>query len=354
MKDINVFLKQEVDRAKTPSVHYAFFDTNSTIHQFSYGLRNIKTNAEINNSTTYNLFSVTKTFTALAVLQLAETGKLHLKDRVSEYLPGFAYSNEITIEQLLNHTSGIPNPLPLRWTHLSTEHNDFNRNSFFKDIFEKNNKLKFTPGSKFAYSNLGYVLLGQLIEQVSGKTYEAYIEKNIFENCGSGSNELSFTIEPAVHATGYQKRMTFINVLLGFMIDKKKFMGAAEGKWKPFNNFYVDGISYGGMIGSASGLIKYAQSLLKRDSLLLNDAYKELLFTEGLANGKPTGMSFSWFTGNLRGNTYYAHAGGGGGYYVELRVYPGLGLGSVILFNRSGMKDERILDITDASFVPGK
>jgi hypothetical protein len=65
-------------------------------------------------------------------------------------------------------------------------------------------------------------------------------------------------------------------------------------------------------------------------------------------------MSLSWYTGILKGNKYFSHAGGGGGYYIELRVYPELGVGSVIMYNRSGMKDERILDKADAFFITEK
>lgn len=73
-----------------------------------------------------------------------------------------------------------------------------------------------------------------------------------------------------------------------------------------------------------------------------------MLFTENFTNdGKPTGMCLSWFSGQLDGNQYYAHAGGGGGYYCEIRVYPDNGIGSVIMFNRTGMRDERFLDKLD-------
>lgn len=65
-------------------------------------------------------------------------------------------------------------------------------------------------------------------------------------------------------------------------------------------------------------------------------------------------MSLSWFTGSLKGNTYFAHAGGGGGYYTELRIYPELGVGSVIMYNRSGLTDERILDQADRFFISEK
>ena len=142
--------------------------------------------------------------------------------------------------------------------------------------------------------------------------------------------------------------------IFGFLFDKEKFMGKREGQWKPFNLFYNNGTAYGGMFGSAQGLIKYEQTLLQANSVLLDDKYKQILFTESFKQNKPTGMSLSWFTGSLKGNRYYAHAGGGGGYYIELRVYPELGVGSTIMYNRSGMTDVRILDQADGFFIAEK
>ena len=125
-------------------------------------------------------------------------------------------------------------------------------------------------------------------------------------------------------------------------------MDTAEGKWKPFNNYYVNGNSYGGLIGNPAGFQKYIQELLKPDCLLISDQYKEMLFNENLTNSnKSTGMCLSWFRGQLNKQEYFAHAGGGGGFYCEIRIYPKLGKGSVIMFNRSGMKDERFLDKLD-------
>lgn len=354
MKSINSFLKQQVDENRAPSIQYAFFDSASIIHEFQYGLSDIKANRPVDRSTTYNLFSITKTCTALAVLQLLQSGKIRLNDPVSKYLPAFPYATQITIEQLLNHSSGIPNPLPLRWTHLLNEHKAFERDVFFTEVIKLHSKLKFTPGSKFSYSNLGYVILGQLIENISGMHYEAYIAENIFSKAGIDNNELGFTIDPGKHAKGYQKKWSVINLLLGLLINKKKYMGPSEGKWKPFNHFYVNGCAYGGMTGNATGLTKYTQSLLQEENKLLNQEYKKLLFTENSIADKPTGMSFSWFTGQLKNNVYYTHAGGGGGYYVELRIYPELGVGSVLMFNRSGMKDERLLNQVDSYFLTEK
>lgn len=351
MKNINDYLKDQVDKHETPSIQYAFFDTDSIIYEKRYGLMNVRQGAPVDSATTYHLYSVTKTFTALSVLQLAEAGKVELNKPVANYLPEFPYPKGITIEHLLSHTSGIPNPLPLRWIHLDTEHAGFDRNTFFAEVFKAHPKLDFEPGTAFKYSNLGYVILGQLVEKVSGRKFEDYVKENISDRSGIDPSALSFQLEPAFHATGYHKWWSLSNAIFGFLFDKKKFMGEKEGAWKPFNLFYNNGTAYGGLFGSAPGLIKYAQTLLQDNSILLSNKYKQILFTERIIQGKPTGMSLSWYTSSLKGNKYLAHAGGGGGYYVELRLYPELGVGSVILYNRSGMKDERILDKADSFFI---
>jgi len=349
MTIIDAILRKEVAEDLTPSLHYIHFNKDAIIHQFKEGLADIKNRVAVDNKTTYHAFSVTKTFTALAVLQLAEQNKIDINQPVVQYLPDFPYSKDITILQLLTHTAGIPNPIPLSWIHLASEHPSFNRNQFFEAIISKNNKIKSKPNVKYAYSNLGYVLLGWLIEQVSGISYEEYINVNIISKLGIGANELGFTIEdPAKHATGYHKRTSFSNFILGLFLDKRKYMDKSAGKWIPFKPFYVNGTSYGGLIGTPGAFMKYIQALLQQDSNLLSASYRKMLFTENhLQSNKRTGMCLSWFTGQINGKTYFTHAGGGGGYYCEIRIYSEQGLGSVIMFNRTGMRDERLLDRVD-------
>ncbi len=140
-----------------------------------------------------------------------------------------------------------------------------------------------------------------------------------------------------------------MNLLLGFMLDKKKYMGTAENGWKPFVPNYVNGTSYGGLIGSTEGLVKYIQALLSDKHPLLKPETQNLMFSENLTtSGKNTGMCLGWYRGELLNKPYYTHAGGGGGYYCEMRVYPEQKLGSVIMFNRTGVSDERFLTKPDS------
>lgn len=353
MKNVEKLLNNEIENDKSPSIQYHIFDQHNILYSFQKGFADLKGQKKVDAKTTYNAFSITKTFTALAILQLAEKGELNLDSPVIEYLEDFPYGKEITVKQLLNHTAGIPNPIPLSWIHLNTENHTFDENSFFKGIIEKNKKVKSKPNEKFAYSNLGYLVLGQVIEKVSEKTFEAYLRQNIIEKLPIGQDYLDFTFsEVDYHAKGYHKRMSFSNLILGFFIDKSKVMGANEGKWRPFNYYYVNGAPYGGLIGNPMSFVKYIQELLKEESDLISKEYKAMLFQENKNNqGNNTGMCFAWFTGELNGIPYYAHAGGGGGYYCEIRIYPEEKIGSVIFFNRSGMSDEKFLDKVDRFYL---
>ena len=356
MNEVDTILRKQIDGGLSPSVHYIIFNENKVIHKFLGGFAHLKNQKKTSENTAYHLFSITKTFTALAILQLAEQEKLHIDQFVKEHLPEFPYGSEITIRQLMSHSAGIPNPIPLSWIHLPEEHQSFDSTTFFNHIYAKNSKVKARPNEKFGYSNLGYVLLGQLIEKVSGLPYEEYINIHILKPSGIMETEMGFTIPHSEQcAKGYHKRFGFSNLILVFLMDKSKFMAKPEGKWVPFKENYVNGTAYGGLIGTPYSLVKYAQALLKPNSQLISDDYKQMLFTENFTNqNKATGMCLSWFTGELNGHRYVTHAGGGGGYYCEIRLYPEKGIGSVILFNRSGMRDERFLDKLDEHFLKNK
>ncbi len=353
MNKIDTILINQVENHKTPSLQYVIFNKDSTIHKFQYGFSDIKKQQRTTENTTYHAYSVTKTFTALAILQLAEHNKLDIEHPVKKYVPEFPYIPEITIRHLLSHAAGIPNPIPLKWIHLAAEHQSFDSTTFFEQVFIKYNKTKSKPNAKYAYSNLGYVLLGQVIERVSGFRYEDYIRENILIPLHCTPRDLGFTIaDTARHAKGYHKKYSLSNLILGLLIDKSKFMYPAEGKWIPFKNSYVNGPSYGGLIGTPGAFVKYVQELLRPDCKLISNEYKKLLFTENYTNNnKATGMCLSWFSGELNGKHYFAHAGGGGGYYCEIRIYPDLGIGSVLMFNRTGMSDERFLDKLDRYII---
>jgi len=354
--EIDNLLTKEVTDSKTPSVRYLIFDKDKILHSFHYGNADILNQKPVSEQTTFLGYSITKTFTALAIMQLADQQKIDLDLPVIKYLPDFPYNPEITVRQLLNHTAGVPNPIPLSWIHLAADHASFDSKAFFQKIYRKHAKTKSRPNARYAYSNLGYVLLGEIIESVSGNSYQEYVQKNILDRLKLNPGDLSFAIaDPGMQAKGYHKRNTVLYFMLDLFLDTDKFMDQKEGKWKSFKSNYVNGAAYGGLIGTPNALVKYIQELLQPESKLISNAGRKEMFTENYtSNGKATGMCLSWFKGRLNGNTYLAHAGGGGGYYCEIRIYPEKGIGSVIMFNRTGISDERFLDKTDKFIVDEK
>ena len=176
------------------------------IYKKGLGLANMEWEIPNTTETKFRLASVTKQFTATAVLQLVAQGKIKLDGKLSDYLPEYRkdIGEKVTVHQLLNHTSGIPS-----YTGLPGFFQDVSRNPFKVDDFVKkyaSNDLEFEPGSKFSYNNSGYFLLGAIIEKVTGKRYEQVLKENIFEPLGmknTGYDHFDTLIQK--RATGYQK-----------------------------------------------------------------------------------------------------------------------------------------------------
>lgn len=345
LKELNLMVEAE----DCPSVQYLYFNSREVMTKEMVGLADVAAAKKTGPQTSYAFYSITKTFTALAILQLMEKGKLALDQPLSDFVFWQPYSKHITLRHLLSHSSGIPNPIPLNWIHLADEHAAFDQDAFFKKIILKYPKALFTPGEKYAYSNLGYVLLGEVIRNVSGLPYEEYILQHIIRPLGLSESELTFKIpDYGQLAKGYHRKLSLTYWFLYFLLDRRKYLGPQEGGWVPFKPAYVNGSAYGGLIGTAEGLMRYAQELLKGDNILLGTKGMSQLFeVYHTRNGKSTDMCLAWFKGSLASETFYCHAGGGGGYYSELRLYPGKGQGSLILLNRTGLRDERLLNKLD-------
>lgn len=157
------------------------------IFQDSYGYARLATRQPVDENTTFHWASITKTFTAIAIMQLRDHGRLKLDDPALKYIPELSVVHDpyglvgaITIRQLLTHSAGFRNPTwpwsgdqpwypfePTKWSQIVA--------------MLPYTEVKFPPGSRFSYSNLGYVFLGQIIERLSGDDYEVYVDKNILK-----------------------------------------------------------------------------------------------------------------------------------------------------------------------------
>lgn len=328
--------------AKSPGAQYMLVNKEYALERMNAGYADLVAQRPVVDATTFNAYSITKTFTAAAILQLAEQGKLQLDEEANVLLPGFTFSGKFSIRQLLSHQAGIANPLPIRWIHLANDA-EFVEKDFTRELISQHLKLRFAPGSKMSYSNIGYLLLGCILEKVAGVDYKTFVRENILKP-SARNGYMDFPLLPAVHATGYHPKLSFSNLLLTFLLNRKKFMRAVNNHWSAFNNHYVNGSPYGGLIANADGVADYLRALLQEK--LLNKTSLAQFFTIQKDN-----MCLSWYKGKLGEHDYVCHAGGGGGYYCELRLYPRLQKGSALLTNRSGFSDQRLLDNIDRHFI---
>jgi D-alanyl-D-alanine carboxypeptidase len=151
------------------------------IFRKGYGLANVELNVPITPEMVFRIGSVTKQFTAVALMMLVEQGKLSLQDDITKFFPAYPTGGKkITVENLLTHTSGIPDYMEKLWPARMREDLRLER---LIEVF-KNAGLEFEPGTKASYSNSNYILLGAIIEKLSGEEYRRFVEENIFKPLG--------------------------------------------------------------------------------------------------------------------------------------------------------------------------
>ena len=175
-KDNLIDILDRYSGSQVPGLQYVVVDTQGTLFEYAGGWADIQHQQAMTLDTTLMAYSMTKTFTAVAVLQSIEQERLELDDEIDRYLPDIPYGgHHITIRQLLCHTAGIPNPIPLRWVHLAAEDASFDEDAALAQVLRDHPKLAFQPGQKFAYSNIGYWLRGKIVQWVTDRSYPDYV-----------------------------------------------------------------------------------------------------------------------------------------------------------------------------------
>jgi CubicO group peptidase (beta-lactamase class C family) len=350
---VREYLDGLIEAGYSPGIQYAHLLPDGVFMTHHAGMANILDMVAVQDRTTFNGYSVTKTFTAAAVLKLVERGQLSLDLPIAEFMPHLPYRPSPTLRQVLTHTGGLPNPNPLSWCHLDGAHETFDAARFAADIVAANPRLRSRPGSTYHYSNLGYIVLGMLIENTTGWPYPDFVAEHLIRPLELAESEsLAFGIShPPDHAHGCVARRSLINLALGFFIDRGRFLEGGSGRWLQLRHLHVNGAAYGGIIGNCKGFARYLQALLSNDSYMTPTS-RSLFFTATAGtDGASLTRSLGWFAGSLHGEPYFTHAGGAAGYYCEIRVYPRLARGSVVMTNRTGIRDERLLDRIDSNII---
>jgi CubicO group peptidase (beta-lactamase class C family) len=174
----DIAIKNLMQKHKIVGLQLAVSKNNKIVKSSNYGLSNIQDSIAVDNKTVFSINSITKAFTGVAIMQLAESGKLNLEDPISKYLDSLPNTwRNITIKQITTHTSGIPDIFDSP-DHMFSEKNE----TLFKKI--KESPIVFQPGEKVKYNQTNYLLLGLIIEKISGKSFEKFIIDNQFEKAG--------------------------------------------------------------------------------------------------------------------------------------------------------------------------
>ncbi|WP_232380782.1 serine hydrolase domain-containing protein [Leptospira ainlahdjerensis] len=351
-ESIKKFLRAQIQSGEFPAFQYVVVSPESELFNFSEGLSDIAKNSKITNRTTMMIYSMTKVITAISILQLVGEEKIFLDDPVVKYLPEIPYGKEVKVRHLLSQTSGIPNPIPLRWVHLREEHDRFDEQADLASILAEHPKLEFRPGFKYRYSNISYWLLGRIITKVSGISFEEYVRTHILKRLGLKEKEADFIIPDSLyHAKGYLREWSLFDFLKSFLVDKK-FIGRYENGWLAMNDHYMNGASFGGMIASAQAVSKILQDLLKENSKLLGKKEKHLLFErQKTSKGEPIEMSLGFHIGAVNERIYYFKEGGGAGFHGELRIYPKEKIATVIIVSNSAFDVDSLLNRLDGTFL---
>jgi CubicO group peptidase (beta-lactamase class C family) len=241
----------------------------------------------------------------------------------------------------------------LRWVHPAERHGSFDENAALAAVLRDHPRLTFAPGTKYAYSNIGYWLLGKVVERASGETFSAYVTKRILRPLAIGSRELGYVVaDPAHHATGYLERYSLMNLIKGLLIDRD-LVGDYSGKWLAIRSHYLNGPAFGGLVGTARGFGKFLQDQLRGRSVILNHMTGRLFYAQQeIAPGAPVAMTLGWHIGDRHGTRFFYKEGGGGGFHCMMRLYPGDGIGTVVMTNATRFDVRGLLDTVDPSFLP--
>lgn len=348
---VNHYLDLELKEHQFPGIQYVVFNKDKILYEYAGGYAKVAAKEKMTSDSVLNVFSTTKVITAIALLQLAQEGKLELSDKVVKYFPELPYK-EVTIKQVLSHSSGITNALLgnfyIHWLH---EHDSYDRDAELLSVLKENMELNFNPGKEIAYSNMGYAILGKVIENISGLKYEEYVIKNIFNRLNLDKAKINFGSQQQNNsALPYFKRYSLAyNFMVLFLAGSET---KSEGNWTSINGpFYFNHPAHGGIIASASEYAKIFMDLMKYEqSNLLSENFINKMFSKQIQYDD-TSIAISWFMGELNKRPYFYHQGSGLGYVAEVRIYPNENMGSIILMNRSEYDALSKLNILDAEFI---
>lgn len=287
------------------------------------GEADVDAHALLHPDAVFRIGSVTKQFTAAALLTLVDAGRVHLEDPLSKYLPNFPDGDRITIRQLLNHTSGLGDYWRLQNFQTETVQLDFTTDQLIA-LFERE-PLQFEPGASWAYSNSGYVLVGAVIEVASGMPWDAYLQQSLFVPLGMTS-------------TGYgHDRALASRLVNGY--------SRAENQITPMRPMSMtQAHAAGALVSTADDLFIWNRAL-HEGRILSQETYPQMITPVGAASVEEAQYGFGLFDDRIRGERMLWHGGHIFGFRAWLAYIPGPDISVVILENSDAFESIEITHV---------
>jgi CubicO group peptidase (beta-lactamase class C family) len=323
--------------ADSPGCAVLLKKDSQVLFEKGYGVRDLSTRAKNDARTNFRLASVTKQFTAMAVMLLVHDGKLHYDDHLTDIFPEFpGYGNPITIGHLLTHTSGLPDYDDLMDKEQKAKGPIWSREHQIQDaevlgLLERETSGVFRPGSSWAYSNSGYVALGLMIAKVSGMPYREFLEKRIFAPAGMR------------HSIVYQKGINEVaDRAFGHSQQSGQFV---ESDQSATSATLGDGAVYSNLEDLAKWDAALANHLLLSEKEMA-PALEPVKLADGSATywpksaddpadaGRPVSYGFGWFLDPWEGHARMYHTGGTRGFRTVIQRFTRDNVTVVVLCNR--------------------
>lgn len=291
---------------------------NNILYERAFGMANLELNVPMKKDMVFCIGSVTKQFTAIAILQLTEQGKLALTDTVGKFLPNYpAHLKQVTIHQLLTHTAGIPNAknisqlvgLGRGWRTAEQVM------ATFRDL-----PLDFIPGTSFAYSNSGYQLLGLILETVTGQPYAEYMDKYMLLPAGMNhslyGNDMKLVPNRA-----------------------SPYLYTRNGIENACNSNVQIAFSAGALQATVADFLKWQQALVS--GKFIGKALLQKAWTRAtLQDKQPVDYGYGWFAGTFQEVPIVEHGGNMGGFMSHVMYVPSKDILVAVFFNFRGKLPE--------------
>tara|TARA_R110002020_G_scaffold358857_2_gene571508 strand:+ start:18564 stop:19679 length:1116 start_codon:yes stop_codon:yes gene_type:complete len=269
-----------------PGAVFLVAKAGEPIYRKAFGKANLELNVSMTPENVFEIGSMTKQFTAISILMLLEQGKLQLDDEITKFIPDYpTQGKRITVHHLLTHTSGIKSFTSMKSLR-AIERQDLTPAELI-DFF-KNEPMDFEPGEEFKYNNSGYVVLGYIIEKLSGKTFADFVQDNIFQKLGMNSSQYASHSQVIENrAYGYHQKEEYVN---------KNYISLSL----PYSS--------GSLMSTVDDMLKWNE-VLKKNSLIKAETKASAFENHTLNNGDKINYGYGWHISNIANSPSLEHGG---------------------------------------------